>query len=66
MGNYNYEKGVRDGKAGNSPDLPKENSVLDYVFQTYMTDEQLKEEREDYKRGYEAGSNQYSECSKKK
>jgi hypothetical protein len=58
MGDHSFKKGVEDAKKGNLPDPPKDNSLADYIFQSYRSEKQLEQDKEDYKRGYEAGSRQ--------
>lgn len=65
MGKYSFEKGVNDGKNGNEPQVP-ENHWSDHIFQTHLSDEKLKEEQEDYMKGYTAGSSQSSKETDKK
>jgi len=65
MGSYSFQKGVEDGKNGNPPKPADTNSPIDYIFQTHRTEEKLKEDTEDYKRGYVAGSQQSAANAKK-
>lgn len=61
MSKSSYEKGVEDAKNGDSPNLPKkENDVSDHIFFTTVSKEERAADREEYIKGYSAGSNQKS------
>jgi hypothetical protein len=64
---YSFNKGFEHAKNGYDPELPKlDNSISDYIFQTYDSRENREKAREDYIKGYEAAVSQINNSNNKK